>query len=136
MKMARPHRVLLSKPALALLRERHKATGGKGYVFPGMKAKKPLSNMAMLKLLQRMGRPDITPHGFRATFKTWATERSAFPREAIELSLAHRVGDAVEQAYMRGDNLKKRTQLMAAWGSFCTSPPAAAAKVIPIKGGR
>jgi integrase len=134
MKAKRAHRVHLSAPALAILRKQHEATGGAGFVFPGMTPGKPLSNMALLMLLRRMERDDLTAHGFRATFKTWATEKTNFPREAIELSLAHAVGDAVEQAYMRGDNLKKRAQLMAAWGQFCTTAPGS--KVIPIRHGR
>ena len=65
-----------------------------------------------------MKRDDITVHGFRATFKTWATETGSHPPDAVELAMAHSVGNAVEQAYMRGDLFDKRKRLMADWASF------------------
>jgi integrase len=89
--------------------------------------------MAMLNLLQeRMGYADATPHGFRASFKTWASECTNFPREVIEAALAHVVGDKVEAAYQRGDLFEKRRALMDAWGSYCTSAEILAA-VVPLK---
>jgi integrase len=72
-------------------------------VFPGGKAGKPLSNMAMTEVLRRMGRDDITVHGFRSTFRDWAAERTNFPSEVVEMALVHAVGDKVEAAYRRGD---------------------------------
>jgi integrase len=118
MKSQRPHRVPLSDRVLAILETlpRH----GK-HIFP-------LSNMAMLELLRGM-RPGLTVHGFRATFKTWATEASNYPREVIEAALAHVIGDKTEAAYSRGDLFVKRTKLMASWASFATKQPP---KVIPI----
>jgi integrase len=80
--------------------------------------------MALLVLLGRLGR-HVTAHGFRATFKTWAEERSSFSREVIEAALAHVGGDKVEAAYRRGDMLEKRRRLMGAWAEFCTKPAAA-----------
>jgi hypothetical protein len=71
----------------------------------------PVGIKAMRRCLLEM-RPDITVHGFRATFKTWATERTGFPREVIETALAHAVGNAVEAAYQRGDLFEKRRRLM------------------------
>ena len=78
--------------------------------------------MALLKALERMGRGDLTAHGFRATFKTWASERTNFPRELVEAALAHVLGDKVEAAYQRGDLFDKRRRLMDAWAEFCARP--------------
>ena len=83
----------------------------------------PLSNMAFLMLLRRMARADLTAHGFRATFKTWASERTSFQNEIIEASLAHITGGKVEQAYMRGDLFEKRRRLMQQWATYCIAPP-------------
>ena len=85
--------------------------------------------MALLKVLERMGRGDLTSHGFRATFKTWATERTNFPRELVEAALAHVLEDKTEAAYQRGDMLEKRRRLMAAWAEFCGKHAAVGAVV-------
>jgi integrase len=84
----------------------------------------PLSNMAFLMLLRRMGRGDLTAHGFRATFKTWASECTSFQNEITEAALAHVIGDKVERAYRRGDLFEKRRRLMHQWATFCTTAPA------------
>ncbi len=76
--------------------------------------------MAFLMLLRRIGRADLTAHGFRATFKTWASERTSFQNEIVEASLAHTIGGKVEQANMRGDLFEKRRRLMRQWAMFCT----------------
>ncbi len=78
-----------------------------------------------------MGRDEVA-HGFRASFKTWASERTNFPRELIEAALAHVIGDAAERAYSRGDMLARRRQLMEAWSESC-SLPAVEAEVVPIR---
>jgi integrase len=124
MKVGKEHRVPLSALALAIL-ERMQAVRGAddGYVFPGGKPGKPLSNMALLMTLRRMGRGELTAHGFRATFKTWASERTAFQNEVVEAALAHVIGGKVEQAYRRGDMFEKRRRLMETWAAFCTSAP-------------
>jgi integrase len=75
----------------------------------------------------------FTLHGFRSSFRDWTGEHTAFPREVAEAALAHRVGDAVELAYRRGDALEKRRRLMAAWSDFCASPERTGA-VVPLKG--
>ena len=129
MKAGREHRVPLSGAALALLRRLATVREGE-HVFAGMKPGKPLSNMAMLAALRRMGRGDLTAHGFRSTFRDWAAESTGFPSEAVEMALAHAVGDKVEAAYRRGDLLEKRRKLMATWGSYCTAPPAGA---VPLR---
>ena len=94
-------------------------------VFPGGKARRPLSNMALEMVLRRMARDDVTVHGFRSTFRDWASERTGFPPEVVEKALAHTVSDKVEAAYRRGDLMAKRRQLMEAWARYCYAPTAA-----------
>jgi integrase len=129
MKAGKEHRVPLSARALAILRamqalrpdgDRQGAPGE--FVFPGGKTGKPLSNMAFLMLLRRMGRDDLTAHGFRSSFRDWASERTGFPAEVAEMALAHTVSDKVEAAYRRGDLFEKRRKLIEAWGEFCNKP--------------
>lgn len=118
MKGHREHRVPLSAATIKLLRSLSK---GDGYVFPGRTATRPLSNMAMLKLLERMGHADLTVHGFRSTFRDWAAERTSFAREVCEMALAHAISDETEAAYRRGDLFDKRGRLMEAWASFVSA---------------
>jgi integrase len=122
MKGGREHRVPLSAPALAVLDRMAKIRLGE-FVF-GSSEHRPISNMAMLMLLRRMGRGDLTAHGFRSSFRDWAAERTGFPAEVAEMALAHAVGAKVAAAYRRGDLFQKRRQLAAAWAKFCTSSPA------------
>ena len=88
--------------------------------------------MALLMTLRRMNRGDLTTHGFRSTFRTWAAERTAFPREVVEAALAHVVGNKVEAAYQRGDMFDKRRRLMAAWAEFCAKG-LTSAEIVPIR---
>ena len=139
MKAHREHRVPLSVRALTILDEMRVARHGDpsdAFVFPGGKAGKPLSNMAFLMLLRRMGHVDLTVHGFRATFKTWASERTSLQNEIVEASLAHTIGGKVEQAYRRGDLFEKRRRLMQQWATFCLSAPAQERRgnVTPLRG--
>jgi integrase len=89
--------------------------------------------MAFLMLLRRMKRYDLTAHGFRSTFRDWAAERTNFPSEAVEMALAHAVGNKVEAAYRRGDLFEKRRRLMTAWAEFCASVPAEQGKIVPLR---
>lgn len=116
MKANREHRVPLADAALAILREmRPEQAAPDALVFPGAKEGKPLSDVALGKLLPA----GITCHGFRSTFRTWAGETTDFPREVVEMALAHRLGDSVEQAYARGDLFRRRRLLMDAWAAHC-----------------
>jgi integrase len=133
-KGGKEHRVPLS-PAASAIAKRMLASHDGEFVFPGGKAKKPLSNMAMPVLLERMGRDDITVHGFRATFRTWASEISTFPKEVAKMALAHVIGDKVDAAYNRGDLFEKRRKMMEAWANYCAKP-AASGKVVPIGSGK
>jgi integrase len=117
MKAGHEHRVPLTKRALAILNAM-KAYQRNGYVFPGTQSSKPLSTMAMAMLLRRMKRANITVHGFRSSFRDWASEQTSFPHETCEHALAHRISDKAEAAYRRGDQFEKRRKLMEAWGSF------------------
>ena len=119
MKGRREHRVALSQRALAIVSELDK-TRTSEFVFPGQKPKRPLSNMAMLMLLERMGRRgSITSHGFRSTFSDWASEVSPYSSELRETALAHTIGNKAEAAYRRGDALEKRRAMMEAWSQWC-----------------
>lgn len=130
MKAGAPHRVPLSPPALAILREMEKARRGE-FVF-SFNGTRPLSNMSMLKTLRTMGEK-ATTHGFRASFRTWAGEASNAPRDIVEACLAHTIENAAERAYVRGDFLAKRAALMAAWAAYCDAP-ALGSNVIPLHG--
>lgn len=117
-KAQREHKIPLSENALIILKEMKYIKSGE-YVFSGRNPIKPMSNMAMLELLKRMKKTDITIHGFRSTFRDWAAEQTNFAREVAEMALAHAVGDKVEAAYRRGDLFDKRTKLMEAWEKYC-----------------
>lgn len=120
-KTARDHRVPLSPAAVALLRDVRQLSGHFDVVFPNLTRGAPLSNMSMLKQLERMDRSDITPHGFRSTFRDWAAERTNYQNHVVEMALAHTIGSAVEAAYRRGDLLDIRRRLMDEWSAYCES---------------
>lgn len=90
-------------------------------VFEGQKRHRPMSNMSMLMLLRRMKVEGITVHGFRSTFRDWATEQPGYSRELAEMSLAHQVGSEVERAYARSDLLEKRRKLLSEWSAYVFS---------------
>jgi len=124
MKAGKEHRVPLSERALAIVEEmKAERVNNHPFVFPGGRQGRPLSNMAMLKLLGRMDRGDLTAHGFRSSFRDWAAECTHFPAEVVEMALAHTVGDKVEAAYRRGDLFQKRRDLMEAWARYCETRP-------------
>lgn len=131
MKARREHRVALSKRALAIVKELSAARSSE-FVFPGQKPGKPLSNMAMLMLLERMGRRGaITAHGFRSAFSDWASEVSPFSSELREMALAHTISNKAEAAYRRGDALEKRRAMMEDWAQWCE--PRAGSNVVEFK---
>jgi integrase len=126
------HRVPLSDAALAILEQMRPLADASGIVFPGPRRGQPLSDDALLRLLARMG-VDVTAHGFRATFKTWASECTGYAREVVEAALSHTIADELERAYRRGDLFEKRARLMAEWASYCLSSAPAAAAVLPLR---
>ena len=118
------HRIPLSDPAVALLESMPRVDASE-LVFPS-KGDRPMSDATLGKLLRTMGVKAV-PHGFRSTFRTWAAEQTAYPREVCEQALAHTVGNAVENAYQRGDLLDKRRRLMQDWSQFlCVADPTGA----------
>ncbi len=118
MKAEREHKVPLNPQAIKILTDMA-AIRTNDYVFPSNK--KGLSNMAMLTLLRRMDRADITVHGFRSTFRDWAAESTAYSGEVVEMALAHAIKNQTEAAYRRGDLLEKRGRLMADWERYCNT---------------
>lgn len=119
MKSGVAHEIPLSPPAQALVASLARHEGG-AYLFPGDRGKNPhMSNAAMDVLLERMGFAHVTVHGFRSTFKDWASEQTDTPNEVSESALAHMIEDKTEAAYRRGALLAKRRQLMAAWADYC-----------------
>lgn len=129
MKAGHAHRIPLTARALEILKSLPKLDHNP-HVFPGNAKGKPLSSMAMTMQLRRMKRGDITVHGFRSTFRDWASEQTSFPHETCEHALAHRISDKAEAAYRRGDQFEKRRKLMEAWATFCE--PKLATNVVSI----
>jgi integrase len=122
MKARVEHRVPLSRRATDILRQLKGAdteSSENEYVFVGQREGTPLSNMALLMMLRRMKRDDITAHGFRSAFSDWASEVSSFSGELRETALAHTIKNNAERAYRRGDALEKRREMMEAWAIYC-----------------
>lgn len=117
MKAGKEHRIPLSPAAVTLL-EHMQAIKQNEFVFPGQRKNRPLSNMALLQLLKRMDRSDLTAHGFRSTFRDWIGETTHYPREVAEAALAHLLKDKAEAAYARGDLFEKRTSMMSDWATY------------------
>jgi integrase len=132
MKAGREHRVSLTTAALDLLG----APGQRGeLVFSSAKRPgAPLSDMTLAAVLKRMGRADLTVHGFRSTFRDWAGETTNHPREVIEAALAHRLKDKAEASYARGDLFQKRQKLMQDWANFATGTSGARPRLHPFVG--
>jgi len=120
MKSGREHVIPLSIAALAVLVKARAESNDSDFVFPGRKGT-ALSNMSCLAVLKRMGRANLTIHGFRSTFRDWAGETTAHPREVIEHALAHLLKDKAEAAYQRGTLLEKRLALMSDWAAYCAT---------------
>jgi integrase len=134
MKAGREHRVPLSYPALAILEKLDEVRMSE-FIFPGQRAGRPLSVMALGMVLRRMLRRDaqhVTVHGFRSAFRDWSGNETHFPREVAEHALAHVIGDKAEQAYRRSDALEKRRALMDAWAAYCDAS-SVDANVTPLR---
>ncbi len=132
MKAKRGHDVPLSDAAIAVIKRMQENQFG-DLVFPGRKQDRPLSDMSLTAVLKRMGRGDLTAHGFRSSFRDWASELTSYPHDMCEMALAHAVGDAVEAAYRRGDLYQKRVGMMQDWAAYCDTVQPAEAEVNPIK---
>ena len=119
MKVGKEHRVPLCSRAIEILTNITSNRNPEEHVFCGWKQNTGLSNNALLALLKKMGRSDITAHGFRSTFRDWAAEEAhTFANETIELALAHTIKNKAEAAYRRGDQLERRRELMATWSHY------------------
>ena len=115
-KTGRPHRVPLSSRAIEVLREAAQYHDSSGLVFPSARGL-VMSDMTMSKLIKELG-IEAVPHGFRASFRMWAAERTSAPREVAEFALGHVVGDEAERAYQRSDLFERRRDLMAQWAGY------------------
>jgi integrase len=131
MKAGREHRVPLSGRTM-LIFESLSRLRTCDFVFSSPRGKRPLSHVAMAKVLTRLGVIGATVHGFRSGFRDWAGNETSFPREVAEAALAHVIGDKAEQAYRRSDALEKRRKLMDAWASYC-EPRSVVDKMLPIQ---
>jgi integrase len=129
MKAGKPHRVPLSVRALVIIEGLAETLQG-DFLFPGGRAGKPLSSMAMAMQLRRMKVEGVTVHGFRSAFRDWAAETTSFPHEVCEMALAHVIGNKAEAAYRRGDMFDRRRKLMEAWAMHCE--PREAGSVVPL----
>lgn len=133
MKAGRKHRVPLSAPAMAILREMEQLGAElSGLVFPGAAKGKPFSDVAVSKALRAAGGEGFTVHGFRSSFRQWAAEQTAYPGDVAEAALAHTNSDKVEAAYQRSDLFEKRRRLMNEWGEYVTTPAVAHGDVVNI----
>ncbi len=119
MKAGNEHRVPLTAEVVSLL---ERLPTREGYLFPGARQGKPLSNMAMTMVLRKLGRDDLTVHGFRSTFRDWAAETTNHPNMVCEMALAHTISNAAEAAYRRGDLMERRRMLMTDWANYITAP--------------
>lgn len=120
------HRVPLAPEAAAILRqmaELRTEDDPDALVFPGQKRGRPLSDMSLTAALRRMGRGDLTAHGFRSTFRDWCAEATNHPRALAEKALAHALESKVEASYQRGDLLEKRRGVMVEWATYCCTAP-------------
>ena len=117
MKAGKEHRIPLSDRVVEIIKALPRLVDN-DLVFPAPR-KGVLSDMTLGAVLKRMGRPDLTAHGFRSTFRDWAGETTAYPREVIEHALAHQLKDKAEAAYARGTLFEKRRSLMDDWAKHC-----------------
>ena len=147
MKMAREHRVPLAPEAVALL-EALPRFADSPLVFPAPRGGE-LSDMTLSATMKRLHAADVAeggpgfvdrvskrpavPHGLRSTFRDWVAERTHFPGDMAEVALAHKVGNAVEAAYRRGDMVEKRRAMMAAWSEYLTGKSRAGAEIVRIR---
>lgn len=119
MKAGKEHCIPLPDAAVKLL-EALPHIEDENLVFPSSQKGRALSDMTLTATLRRMGYTSITVHGFRSTFRDWAGETTAFPREVMENALAHQLKDKAEAAYARGTLFEKRRGLMDEWAKYCS----------------
>jgi integrase len=123
MKKGKPHRTPLCDRALDIL---HGLPRTDARIFSG------LEDHHVDRALKRL-RPDVSIHGFRSSFRDWASERTSYPHAVVEQALAHAIPSATEKAYRRGDLFQKRERLMREWAAHCCGPTSAGAAVVPMR---
>lgn len=134
MKAGKSHEIPLTDEMVALL-EALPREEGNPHVFIGSSRKSTMSENALTNVLKRMGYEDLTQHGFRSSFREWAGETTAYPREVVEHALSHQLKDKAEAAYQRGSLLPKRRKLMADWSKYCgIGQPKDGENVVPLRG--
>lgn len=131
MKAEKEHIIPLCREAISIINDLPHLAGN-DYLFTSPKSGKALSDVVFKKLMERMGITDITTHGFRSTFRDWAAEQTAFPREVIENALAHQLKDKAEAAYFRSNLLDKRRELMNKWGDYTKLPQIKDGKIVHL----
>jgi integrase len=131
MKAGKEHRQPLSPAAINLLRKLPREADNP-HVFIGSRPGMPLGDSTLQHMLKKLG-CTATPHGMRATFRTWAQERTNFPDIVQEMALAHSVGSETVKAYRRGELMDKRRKLLDAWATYCASPATATGEVVPLR---
>jgi integrase len=132
MKSRKEHRAPLPVAAVELLAKLPREDGNPR-VFIGSRRGAGLGPAAMSSMLARMGRGDVTVHGFRSAFRDWAAERTNYANHVVEQVLAHSIGSAVEKAYRRGDLLDQRRKIMELWGGYCSGPAVQGGAVVPMR---
>jgi integrase len=131
MKQGKEHRVPLSDAAVNLLQGL--PTPHTGIIFQGIKPGQPINKMGMPLILKRMKRTDITAHGMRGCFRTWAAEQTDYPHEVCEAALAHAVGNQVSRAYQHSDVYERRVKLMTEWSNFVDGKAKPSAEVVALR---
>ena len=107
----------MSSRALEVLHDTTELTDGSGLLFPGSRQGRPLSENTHAKLLRELGFDAVT-HGFRSSFRDWASEQTHTPHAVMEAALAHTIRNKAEAAYARSDLFEKRRLLMEAWATY------------------
>lgn len=136
MKADKEHRVPLNVRAVEILETVAPLRRAGGFVFPSprLSVDTHISNGAFLKIMKGMPRyAEYTPHGFRSSFRDWASDQTAYANTTVELALAHTIKDKTEAAYRREDQLEKRSRLMGDWCQFIDTAPAAGDNVVNLR---
>ena len=119
MKMGLAHHIPLADRSKAILEQARDYWGHGSLIFPSaLYPSKPMSAATLNKIAKDMGY-SITVHGFRSTFRDWASETRSYPNDVVEMALAHGNPNKTEAAYKRGNLFEKRKELMADWARYC-----------------
>ena len=120
----------MSERCMEILAEAERLKDSSGFIFTNGNGK-PLSDATLSKLLREQ-KVDAVPHGFRSSFRVWASEQTSIPHQVSEFALAHVIGNKAEAAYQRLDLFEKRRKLMTMWTDYLDKTKASA-EVVPIK---